>query len=337
MAVKFQDYYDVLGVARTASQEEIQKAYRKLARTYHPDINKEPEAEEKFKQINEAYEVLKDPQKRKKYDALGPNWQTGQDFTPPPGWEEAQFEFRRYPGATSGFDFGGFRGSGGFSDFFEMLFGGGLAGGARRPGMNRSEAGDAGGWSMRGQDMEADLTISLEEAYRGASKTLTLQTTEADPDGTPQRRTKQLAVTIPAGVTEGTQIRLAGQGQAGIGTGAAGDLFLRVRIAPHPVFQVSGRDLLVDVPITPWEAALGAKVDVPTLDGVVKMTIPPGAQSGQRFRLRGKGFPQERGERGDLYATVHIVVPKTLTADEQALFQQLAQRSSFNPRQERRA
>jgi curved DNA-binding protein len=332
MAVKFQDYYSLLGVARTASQEEIQKAYRKLARTYHPDINKAPEAEEQFKQINEAYEVLKDPEKRKRYDALGPDWQAGQDFTPPPGWEEAHFEFRRYPEGASEFDFGGLRGSRGFSDFFEMLFGEGLGGFTRRPGMNRSET---GGWSMRGQDLEADLTISLEEAYRGASKTLTLQTAAAGPDGTPQRATKQLTVTIPAGVTEGTRIRLAGQGSAGIGTGAPGDLFLRIHIAPHPVFQVNGHDLLVTVPVTPWEAALGAKVDVPTLDGAVKMTLPPGTQGEQRFRVRGKGLPQERGGRGDLYATVQIVVPKTLTADEQELFQQLARRSSFNPRQER--
>ena len=332
MAVKFQDYYDILGVARTASQEEIQKAFRKLARKYHPDVSKEPGAEEKFKQINEAYEVLKDPEKRKKYDALGPNWQAGQDFTPPPGGEEAHFEFRRYPEGMSGFDFGGFRGSHGFSDFFDMLFGAGLGGGARGPGMNRAEA---DGWSMRGQDLEADLMISLEEAYRGASKTLTLQTVEAGPDGTLHRTPKQLTVTIPAGVTNGTRIRLAGQGSAGVGTGAPGDLFLRIRIAPHPVFQLNGHDLLVTVPITPWEAALGAKVEVPTLDGPVQMTLPPGTQGGQRFRLRGKGLPKERGERGDLYATVQIVVPKTLTADEQDLFQQLAHRSSFNPRHER--
>jgi len=188
---------------------------------------------------------------------------------------------------------------------------------------------------MRGQDLEAEVTISLEEAYRGASKTITLQTVTAGPDGTPQRTSKQLAVTIPAGVTEGTRIRLAGQGGAGVGTGAPGDLFLRVRIAPHPVFQLDGHDLQVTVPIAPWEAALGAKVDVPTLDGAVKMTLPPATQGGQRFRLRGKGLPKERGERGDLYAMTQIVVPKTLTADEQQLFQQLAQRSSFNPRHER--
>jgi curved DNA-binding protein len=331
MAVKFQDYYDTLGVARTASQDEIQKAYRKLARKYHPDVNKEPGAEDKFKQVTEAYEVLKDPEKRKKYDTLGPNWQAGQDFTPPPGWQQgAPFDRRSYEGPGE-FDFGSFRSSGGFSDFFETLFGGGFGGGgARQPGGAR---GEAGSWSMRGQDIEADLTISLEEAYRGASKALSLQAVEAGPDGTPQRTTKQLNVTIPAGVTEGTRIRLAGQGSPGIGKGAAGDLFLRIHIAPHPVFQLDGHNLLVTVPVAPWEAALGAKVDVPTLDGPVKMTVPPGTESGRRFRLRGKGLPKGRGERGDLYTTVHIAVPKTLTTEERELFQQLAQRSSFNPRE----
>jgi curved DNA-binding protein len=322
MAVKFQNYYDILGVARTASQEEIHKAYRKLARTYHPDVSKEPGAEEKFKQITEAYEVLKDPEKRKKYDTLGPHWQAGQDFTPPPGWESAHFEFRRYPEDSRG-----------FSDFFEMLFGEGL-GGVFRSGPRAARSG-GGDWSLRGQDQEADVTITLEEAYRGTSKTLALQTVEAGPEGTLQPKSRQLTVMIPPGVTEGTRIRLAGQGGAGIGSGAPGDLFLRVHLAPHPVFQLAGHDLFVTVPVTPWEAALGAKVQVPTLDGLVTMTLPSGTQGGQRFRLRGKGLPRERGVRGDLYATVQIVVPKTLTPDERELFQQLAQRSPFNPRQEK--
>jgi curved DNA-binding protein len=343
MAVKFQDYYNTLGVERTASQEEIQKTYRKLARKYHPDVSKEPGAEDKFKQVTEAYEVLKDPEKRKKYDTLGPNWQAGEDFTPPPGWQQgAPFEFRQSYGGTGEFDMGGFRsggglgggglGGGGFSDFFDMLFGEGRAGSGRRPGGARTEAGS---WSMRGQDIEADLTISLEEAYRGTSKALSLQAIEPGPDGTPRQTTKQLNVTIPAGVTQGTRIRLAGQGSPGIGKGPAGDLYLRIHIAPHPVFQLDGYNLLVTVPVAPWEAALGAKVDVPTLDSPVKMTIPPGTESGRRFRLRGKGLPKGRDERGDLYATVQISVPKTLTSEERELFEQLAQRSSFNPRRER--
>lgn len=328
MAVKFQDYYQVLGVPRSASQEEIHKAYRKLARKYHPDINKDKDAEEKFKQINEAYEVLKDSGKRKKYDALGANWQAGQDFTPPPGWEGVHFDFRTYPEGTADFDLGGFR-RGGFSDFFEMLFGQGLRGftTGRRAGGTRTRS-----WSMRGQDQEADITINLEDACRGASKTITLQTAEPGPGGTLRPKSKQLEIKIPPGVTEGTRIRLAGQGETGIGKGEPGDLFLRVHIAPHPVFKLEGHDLFVDVPITPWEAALGAKVDVPTLDGPVKMTLPPGTQGDQRFRIRGKGFPKGRGSAGDLYATVQIAVPKTLTAKEKELFEELGRYSSFNPR-----
>lgn len=332
MAVKFHDYYETLGVSRTASQEEIQKAYRKLARKYHPDVNKEKGAEEKFKQITEAYEVLKDPEKRKKYDTLGPNWQEGQDFTPPPGWEGGHFEFRTYPGGTGEFDFGGFQRGGGFSDFFEMLFGEGFRRGARGPGGAGPGARE---WTIRGQDQEAEITVSLEDVYRGTTKTITLQTLEAGPDGTLRPKAKQYEVRIPAGVTEGSRIRLAGQGGAGSGGGPPGDLFLRVRITPHPTFQREDHNLLVTVPVAPWEAALGAKVDVPTLDGAVKMTIPPGTQGGQRFRLRGKGLPRERGERGDLYATVQITVPKTLTAEERDLFQKLAKSSSFDPRRNR--
>lgn len=332
MAVKFQDYYETLGVARTASQEEIQRAYRKLARKYHPDVNKEKGAEEKFKQITEAYEVLKDPEKRKKYDALGSGWREGQEFTPPPGWEGVHFEFRGRPEDMAGFGLGGFHGGRGFSDFFEMLFGEGLGG--FTAGRRGTRAGTSS-WSMPGQDQEAELTISLEDAYRGATKMITLQTLEADATGTLTPQAKQYEVKIPPGTTEGARIRLAGQGGAGVGGGQPGDLFLRIHIAPHAVFQVEGYDLVVTVPITPWEAALGAKIEVPTLDGPVKMSLPPGTQSGQRFRLRGKGLPKERGERGNLYVTVHIAVPKTLTSKEQELFRQLEKSSAFNPRRER--
>jgi curved DNA-binding protein len=328
MAVKFQDYYQTLGVERSVSREEIQKAYRKLARKYHPDINKDKDAEEKFKQINEAYEVLKNPEKRKKYDTLGPNWQAGQDFTPPPGWEGVHFDFRTYPEGVADFDQGGFRG-GGFSDFFEMLFGQGPKGftAGRQGGGTRTR-----NWSMRGRDQEADITISLEDAYRGASKTITLQTVEPGSGGTLVQKSKQYEVKIPAGVTEGAWIRLAGQGGGGVGQGESGDLFLRVHIAPHPIFRLEGQDLFVDVPITPWEAVLGAKMDVATLDSSVKMTLPAGTQGGQRFRIRGKGFPKKGGEKGDLYATVRIAVPKTVTTKEKELFEELGRSSSFNPR-----
>ncbi len=332
MAVRFQDYYETLGVPWSASQDEIQKAYRKLARKYHPDVNKEKGVEEKFKQINEAYEVLKDPEKRQKYDVLEANWRDGQEFTPPPGWEGAHFEFWQYPQGKVGFERENFQAARDFSDFFEMLF-------SQRPdgftsGQRATRAG-AGNWSLYRQDQEADLTISLEDAYQGASKTVTLQTLELDSDGMPQQRAKQYEVKVPAGVTEGARIWLAGQ--RGIGAGKPGDLFLRVHIAAHPVFQLQGRDLLMTVPITPWEAALGGKVDVSTLDGPVNMTLPPSTQGGQRFRIRGKGLSHEQGVRGDLYVRVQIVVPKKLSADEHELFQQLATHSSFNPRKEQRA
>jgi len=327
MAVKFQDYYEVLGVPRTASEAEISKAYRKLARKYHPDVSKEKGAEEKFKQIAEAHAVLKDPEKRKKYDALGPNWQAGEDFTPPPGWQEFHFEF---PGGTgrgrrAGSGFGDL--GDGFSDFFEMLFGEGMGGFGRRAAQPEADF-----WSTREQAQEADLTISLEEAYRGVSKSIVLQTVEHGPDGTARSVSKRYEVKIPPGVTEGSRIRLAGQGSARSGRKGHGDLFLRVHLAPHPIFKLDKYDLLVEVPVSPWEAVLGAKIDVPTLDGVVQMTLPPGTQGGKRFRLRGKGLPVGRGERGDLYATIQVSVPHALTPKERELFQELGKVSSFNPR-----
>jgi len=329
MPVKFQDYYSTLGVERTASQEEIRKAYRKLARKYHPDINKEPDAEENFKRVTEAYEVLEDPEKRKKYDTLGAGWREGQDFTPPPGWEGGPFGFRQRSGRAADFERGGFRGAGGFSDFFEALFGGRFGGFA-------AEAGTAGaetnGWSARGPDREAEITISLEEAYRGATKMLALQTLAFGPEGQALPQTKNVEVKIPAGVTEGTHVRLAGQGGPGVGGGPAGDLFLRVRIAPHPVFRLDGPDLQTTLEVTPWEAALGAKVEVPTLDGPVKMTLPPGTQGGQRLRLRGKGMSAGGTGRGSLYVVIQVTVPKVLTAKERELFEQLQRNSTFNPR-----
>lgn len=329
MPMKFHDYYQTLGVERTASQEELQKAYRKLARKYHPDVSKELGAEDKFKQLTEAYEVLKDPDKRKKYDALGTGWREGQDFTPPPGGEGEEFTVRQGPGGGGEFDLGGFRRAGGFSDFFESLFGGHFSGFTARSGTAGAEANN---WSVRGSDREAEVTISVEDAFRGASTTLTLQSTEPGPEGKLQQQTKNIEVKIPPGVTTGTYIRLAGQGAPGFGGGPSGDLFLRVRIAAHPVFRLEGHDVHTTLAITPWEAALGAKVEVPTLDGPVKMTLPPGTQSGQRLRLRGKGMPVGGNERGSLYVTVHIAVPKIVTPRERELFQLLQQDSTFDPR-----
>jgi curved DNA-binding protein len=347
MSVIYQDYYQVLGVSRTASQDEIQRAYRKLARQYHPDINKSSDAEEKFKKIGEAYEVLKDPEKRKRYDMLGENWRAGQDFTPPPGWESRTGRAGPGgPGASGGgpgggawgFDFNNLGGMGGgagnFSDFFEALFGGGLGG--FRTAAGRPKTGD---WSMKGQDREAEITISLEDAYHGSKKTIALESMKPDATGRMQRVTQNLEVNIPAGITEGRRIRLSGQGEKGAGGGQAGDLYLRVHIAPHPVFKLKGHDLIVEVPVAPWEAAMGAQIEVPTMEGTATVRVPAGIQSEQRMRLRGKGLIKsapaagQGGERGDLYAVIRIAVPKTLTSKERELFEELARHSSFKPRQ----
>ena len=335
MAVQFRDYYDVLGVARTATEDEIKSAYRKLARKYHPDVNPgDKSAEEKFKEINEAYEVLSDADKRKKYDELGPNWKAGQDFRPPPNWEGANVEFGDY-----GDFFGGGRGASGFSDFFESLFGG-------RRGPRRGA-----GFAMRGQDVEAEIPLTLEEAHRGVKRTITLQVTETCPDckgsGVKDgktcptcrgagaiRRPKSLEVTIPAGVREGSVIRLPGQGEPGSSGAPAGDLFLRVRLQPHRLFNIVGEnDVQIELPVAPWEAALGAKIPVPTLDGPVEMKIPPGAQGGQRLRLRGQGLNRRGGGRGDEYVKIRIVIPPKLTPKEKELFEKLAAESRFNARE----
>ncbi|UCG12577.1 MAG: DnaJ domain-containing protein [Deltaproteobacteria bacterium] len=319
MAVKFQDYYEILGVGRDASEGEIKKAYRKLARKYHPDVNKDKEAEEKFKQVNEAHEVLKDPEKRKLYDQLGPDWQSGQEFKPPPGWEDVHFDFQTGPGAEA-FDFGG-----GFSDFFETLFGGHMAGGGGARARQAS-------WVMRGQDQEAEIEVSLEDAYHGANRTITLQGHEIDPQGQVRPTVQNIQVKIPPGVTDGTRIRLSGKGGEGMGGGPPGDLYLRVKIEPHPRYRVEGHDLVVEVPVTPWEAALGATVEVPVMDGTVNLKIPAGSQSGQKLRLRGKGLPKKGSQKGDLFARLKVAVPKNLNKREEELFSEMAKVSTFNPR-----
>jgi curved DNA-binding protein len=320
MAVKFQDYYETLGVGRNASEDEIKKAYRKLARKYHPDVNKDKEAEEKFKQVNEAHEVLKDPEKRKLYDQLGPDWQAGQDFKPPPGWENVHFEFRTDPGAEAfGFDDG-------FSDFFGMLFGNRMAGGTRTAGGHAT-------WLMRGQDHEAEVAISLEDAYHGTTRTITLQGHEIDGQGQLRPTVQNLQVKIPPGVTNGSRIRLRGKGGEGMGGSPPGDLYLRVKLEPHPRFRVDGHHLQIEVPVAPWEAALGTTVEVNTLDGTVNLKIPAGSQSGQKLRLRGKGLSRNGDGPGDLFARVKIVVPKELSPKEKELFSEMAKVSSFKPRE----
>ena len=329
--MKYLDYYAVLGVSRSSSAEEIKKAFRKLARQYHPDVSKSPGAEAKFKEINEAYEVLSDPEKRKRYDALGANWKSGQDFTPPPGW--GGFE-----GASSGpgglhFEFGGAGGD--FSDFFSALFGdlGGRSPRGRRGRANpfAGFGGFAGGgeeetFTPRGQDFEANFTLSLEDLFSRAPKSITLQVPEARPDGSLSHRSKTFNVRIPPGATDGTRIRLSGQGDDG------GNLYLNLRVAPHPVFRLSGYDLDQTLSITPWEAVLGAKVRIPTLEGEAALNIPAGTQGGSRLRLGGKGLPDKHGSRGDIFVTIRIAIPDRPTPRERKLFEQLAAESTFRPR-----
>lgn len=326
MSVKFKDYYQILGVGRNASQDEIKKAYRKLARKYHPDVNKSAEAETRFKELNEANEVLADPEKRKRYDDLGANWRSGQDFTPPPGFQQRHYEFRQGPGGAE-FEFGDL---GGFSDFFETLFGGGFGRGGRGPSFEMEEESP---WTRKGQDFEANITVTLDDIYRRAQKSITLQTPELGAGGRVQYKTKSYNIKIPAGATEGTRIRLHGQGGPGSRGASAGHLYLRINVAPHPFFKLHEYDLDTELALTPWEAALGGKIVVPTLDGNATLTIPPGTQGGQRFRLRGKGLPDRSGQnRGELFVTIRIAIPDRLSPREKELFEQLASESTFKPR-----
>jgi len=330
--MQYQDYYDTLGVPRSASQQDIQRAYRKLARQYHPDINKGKGAEEKFKRINEAYEVLGDPEKRRRYDALGDNWKAGQEFRPPPGFENIRFSFGTRPGQGAW---------GGFSDFFEALFGGGFAdtgsifSGGFDEGTQRffeGRGGFAGREETAGEPHHAEIRLSLEDIYRGATKAVSLETVETNGRGEMSRQVKSYQIKIPPGTTAGSTIRLAGQGGRGAGGGKAGDLLLRVNVAPHPRFKLEGYDLICELPISPWEAVLGTKVTVLLIDEQIKLTIPPGSQTGQRLRLKGKGLPVSRSKRGDLYVELKILVPDVPTAAERELFEKLSAVSRFNPR-----
>jgi DnaJ-class molecular chaperone len=333
MAVKFRDYYEVLGVSKTATENEIRKAYRTLARQHHPDVNPgDKSADDKFKEINEAYEVLSDADKRKRYDRLGSNWKAGSDFTPPPGWESRGAESDGFTTAT------GQGSEADFSDFFESLFG-------RHRGARRGA-----GFRMRGNDVEAEIALNLEEAHRGTKRTITFDATEVCPncggsgtkDGKPcptchgmgvVQRPKSLEVTIPAGVRQGSVIRLAGQGESGTNGASAGDLLLLVRIQPHKRFQTTGNgDIEMAVPVAPWEAALGATINVPTLDGTVEMKIPPGTQAGKKLRLRGQGLSKRGGGRGDQYVSLRIVNPPDLSPKQRELFEKLAAESRFDPR-----
>jgi len=321
MAVQFKDYYETLGVSRTATPEEIKQAFRKLARVHHPDVAKNKVAGEvKFKEINEAYEVLGDPEKRKRYDELGANWQDGGAAA-----QGAGPRYRRQTAAGPDFEFDGT----GFSDFFESFFGSGRgAGGPRRRGPVAMDE-DEEEFSHPGNDVEADLLVTLEDALSGSKRKVTLRRPARDGG---EDRLDTYQVKIPAGVHEGQRIRLAGQGGAGHGGAPAGDLYLRVRLARHPDFTVDGADLNFDLDLAPWEAVLGVTVKIPALDGVTSLRVPPGTMAGGRLRLRGLGLPREDKTRGDLYATVQIQVPATVSAEERAQWEKLASSSKFNPR-----
>ena len=311
----YKDYYNIMGVERGATQDEIKRAYRKLARKYHPDVSKEAGAEAKFKDLGEAYEVLKDPEKRAAYDQLGSNWRAGQDFQPPPDWG-AGFEQR---GAMPDNEAD-------FSDFFEALFARSGAGARRAGGRQQAQ-----GAHLRGQDHHAQILIDLEDAYRGASRMLTLRMPEVDAQGHVVTRERTLQVQIPKGVRAGQHIRLSGQGAPGHGEGGAGDLYLEIGFHPHGLYRVEGRDVFVDLPLAPWEAALGAEVQVPTPDGRVALKIPPATGSGRRLRLKGRGIPG--ATPGDLYVIAQIALPPADTDAARAAYRRMQNDfTEFHPR-----
>lgn len=328
MSVQYKDYYESLGVPRTASAEDIKKSFRKLARQYHPDVAKDKKkSEEKFKEINEAYEVLGDEAKRKKYDELGASWKSGADFRPPPGYGSAaggrSYRTTGQPGEGAEFEFGGT----GFSDFFEQMFGGGRRGAAGAGGFGRGAFYEDEQIAERGNDVEGDIMVTLEEAMRGSVRAVNVRHTVGR---SVKNETHQ--VKIPSGVTEGQRLRLTGRGGPGANGGVAGDLYLRVRLARHPDFEVDGHNLIHEAELAPWEAVLGAEISVPTLEGPVKIKIAPGTQGGQKLRVRSRGLPRHDGTRGDLMVVTRISVPPKISEAEKKLWAQLAAESTFDPR-----
>lgn len=338
--MKYKDYYEVLGLPRSATQDDIKHTYRKLARKYHPDLSKLDDAEPRFKEVGEAYSVLKDTEKRAAYDRMGDQWHNGQDFKPPFQWDE-------------GFEFSGANDRGAedarFSEFFEALFRGEHAGGvgastrrARHAGAGRDNATaqemeDAYGgvpYSAPGEDHHAKVSIDLGDTYRGAQRTISLETPVLDASGRVVLKSRTLDVCIPKGVHGGQHLRLAGQGGAGFGEGRAGDLYLEIALRPQELFRIDGRDVTIDVPVTPWEAALGARITVPTPDGTVEIAVPKGSSGGQRLRLKGKGIPASdpAGTAGDLYARLNIALPSASSEQARVAYEALRQACDFDPR-----
>lgn len=307
--MEFKDYYAALGVKREASPDEIKRAYRKLARKFHPDVSKEPDAEARFKEVAEAYEVLKDPERRAAYDEVGQRWSGRGPDQPPPGWDTG-FEFSDHGPADD---------LGGHSDFFEALFG------QRARGPRRSAAQHA-----RGEDHHAKVAVDLEDALHGASRTITLQMPALEPDGRVSLQRRQFELRIPKGIRAGQQLRLPGQGGAGLGQGPAGDLFLEVEFRPHRLYRVDGRDLLLDLPVAPWELALGATVTVPTPQGRVELSVPAGSKPGSKLRLKGRGLPGQPA--GDLLAALTVVLPPADTAAHQEAYRAMSTAFDFDPR-----
>jgi len=313
--MKYKDYYAALGVARDASAGAIRDSYRKLARKYHPDVSRDPKGEEKFKEIAEAYQTLRDPEKRAAYDRLGSGYQPGQDFRPPPGWEQ---QFRREgPFGDGGYSFDDLD----LSDLFASIQGAGHRGARSRASM-----------PMPGADFEVTVRLALEDAHRGTQVDLNLSVPEADGEGRVRHVPKNLKARIPKGASDGQRLRLRGQGGKGARGGRDGDLYLNIVLDPHPLFRPSGHDLYLDLPLAPWEAALGATVEVPTLAGTVSVKVPPGTPAGRKLRLPGKGLARPGGGEGDLYAIVQIVNPPELGSRERELFRALAEESRFDPR-----
>ncbi len=323
----------MMGVERSATQDEIKRAYRKLARKYHPDVSKEADAEKRFKEVGEAYEVLKDPEKRTAYDQLGANWKAGQDFNAPPDWD-AGFEF-------SG---GGFTGGGAqnqnyngadasaYSDFFESLFGQGF----RQAGARPQGAQQQGGFHAKGSDHHAKILIDLDDAMKGVTRSISLRVPDVDGSGHVTTRERVLKINIPKGIKQGQHIRLSGQGNPGFGQGTAGDLYLEIEFNPHSIYRVEGRDVYLDLPVAPWETALGASVKAPTPGGVVDLKIKPGSVNGSKMRLKGRGIPASSASNsaGDLYVILKVALPPANTSDEKAAYEKMRESFTFNPRAE---